>query len=93
MKLPVNYTKLTPAQRRMVRIMYIEKQDNLCMYCKETLDKEAPERIKEKPIDWNLFPSNFLQYPIHLQHCHKTGMTEGAVHNHCNAVMWQYEGR
>lgn len=24
---------------------------------------------------------------------HKTGMTEGAVHNYCNAVMWQYENR
>ena len=39
------------------------------------------------------FPQNFLQYPIHLQHNHDTGMTEGAVHNYCNAVMWQYEGR
>jgi len=93
MKLPVDYTKLTPAQRRAVRIMYIEEQDNMCMYCKESLDKPAPEKIKEKDIDWRLFPKNFLDYPIHLQHCHKTGMTEGAVHNYCNAVMWQYEGR
>lgn len=36
---------------------------------------------------------NFLQHPIHLQHNHTTGMTEGAVHNYCNAVMWQYEHR
>ena len=93
MKLPVDYTKLTPAQRRAVRIMYIEEQDNLCMYCKENLDKPAPDKIKEKDINWKLFPKNFLDYPVHLQHCHKTGMTEGAVHNYCNAVMWQYEGR
>jgi hypothetical protein len=30
---------------------------------------------------------------IHLQHCHKTNMTEGAVHAYCNAVLWQYEGK
>ena len=49
--------------------------------------------IKNKKINWKLFPPNFLKYPIHLQHCHKTGWTEGAVHAYCNAVMWQYEGR
>lgn len=34
-----------------------------------------------------------LRYPVHLQHNHDTGMTEGAVHARCNAVMWQYLGR
>ena len=49
--------------------------------------------ITNKYIDWDLFPENFLKAPIHLQHNHNTGMTEGAVHNYCNAVMWQYEHR
>ena len=93
MKLPVDYTMLSPQQRRQVRLQYIKEQDNKCMYCGESLDEPAPEKITSKPIIWKLFPPNFLQYPIHLQHCHKTGMTEGAVHNYCNAVLWQYEGR
>ncbi len=33
MELPVNYRKLTPKQRREVRLQYIEEQNNLCMYC------------------------------------------------------------
>jgi hypothetical protein len=93
MILPTDYTKLTQPQRREVRIQYIKEQDNLCMYCGETLDEIAPIRIRNKPINLDLFPKGFLQYPIHLQHCHKTNMTEGAVHSYCNAVLWQYEGR
>jgi hypothetical protein len=93
MILPVDYTKLTQPQRREVRLQYIKEQNNLCMYCGETLYEGAPERITKKPITWGLFPPGFLDHPIHLQHCHKTNMTEGAVHSYCNAVLWQYEGR
>ena len=49
--------------------------------------------ILNKKIDWSYFPENFLNYPIHLQHNHNSGLTEGADHNYCNAVMWQYEGK
>lgn len=90
-KLPIGYTKLTPSQRREVRLQYIKEQDNKCFYCGHSLDEKAPKHITDKNINWRLFPSNFLQYPIHLQHDHNTGMTEGAVHNYCNAVMWQYD--
>lgn len=93
MKLPVDYTKLTPFQRKQVREEYIKLQNNKCYYCGEDLNKKAPDRITNKPINWSLFPPNFLKYPIHLQHDHYNNMTEGAVHNYCNAVMWQYEGR
>jgi hypothetical protein len=93
MILPADYTKLTQPQRREVRLQYIKEQNNLCMYCGETLYEGAPERITKKPITWGLFPPGFLDHPIHLQHCHKTNMTEGAVHSYCNAVLWQYEGR
>ena len=50
MNLPTDYTKLKPQQRREVRIQYIKEQDNLCMYCGETLDEVAPERITKNPI-------------------------------------------
>ena len=89
--LPADYTKLNPYERRIVRLLYIEKQNHKCYYCGEDIDKLPPKRITDKPINWKLFPENFLKYPIHLQHNHNTGMTEGAVHAYCNAVMWQYE--
>lgn len=93
MKLPTDYTKLHPKQRREVREQYIKEQNNLCMYCGDDLNNPPPKHITDKPINWNLFPDGFLVHPIHLQHCHKTNMTEGAVHAYCNAVLWQYEGR
>jgi hypothetical protein len=91
--LPVNYNDIHYTERKLVRLQYIEEQNGKCYYCGEDLNKEPPDHIKMKYINWRLFPPNFLQYPIHLQHNHKTGMTEGAVHSYCNAVMWQYEGR
>ena len=91
--LPVDYTELEWWERKMVREQYIKEQDGLCMYCKNPLKYSPPVYITEKDINWDLFPPNFLKYPIHLQHNHKTGLTEGTVHAYCNAVMWQYEGR
>lgn len=91
--LPVNYNKLAPPERKAVRLQYIDLQKGKCYYCNEDLNKQPPKRIMDKSINWKLFPPNFLNYPIHLQHCHKTGMTEGTVHAYCNAVMWQYEGK
>lgn len=91
--LPIDYTKLTPQERRKVREQYIAEQNGNCFYCGEPLNKPAPTKITDKPINWKYFPDGFLNAPIHLQHDHNTGMTEGAVHNYCNAVMWQYEGR
>ena len=93
MKLPTDYKKIPIYERRLVREEYIKLQKGKCFYCGESLDKSAPKKITDKKIDWSLFPDNFLKYPIHLQHSHKTDMTEGAVHNYCNAVMWQYEGK
>jgi len=92
-KLPTDYKKIPFEERRIVRERYIELQNRKCFFCGESLDKPAPKKITDKKINWNLFPDNFLKYPIHLQHNHKTGLTEGAVHNYCNAVMWQYEGK
>lgn len=93
MRLPVDYTKLTPAERRVVREQYVREQEGNCYYCREFLGAKPPTRITNLQIDWKLFPPHFLRHPVHLQHNHDTGMTEGAVHAYCNAVLWQYEGR
>jgi hypothetical protein len=93
MKLPVVYSNLSREERIEVREKYIQIQDEKCLFCKKNIRKSPPKRITDIPIRWNLFPINFLKYPIHLQHDHKTGLTEGAVHNYCNAVMWQYYKR
>jgi hypothetical protein len=93
MKLPVDYTAIDGKQRRLVREAYIKEQDGKCMYCDEPLDGNPPEAVTNKKIDLGLFPPNFLTHPIHLQHNHDTGMTEGAVHAYCNAVLWQYHHR
>lgn len=91
--LPVEYDKLSPKERREVREQYIEEQNNLCMFCGEDLFSVPPERVTEKDVEWKLFPQGFLNAPIHLQHDHFTGLTEGAIHAYCNAVLWQYHGR
>lgn len=91
--LPVDYNKLRWTERREVREQYIKEQQWKCAHCGHSLKESAPKEITDMKINWSLFPENFLQYPIHLQHNHTTGMTEGAVHNYCNAVMWQYLNR
>jgi len=93
MKLPVNYLELSTNERRQVRNEYIKLQNNKCIFCGKSLDDLPAEKVTKKKINWELFPDNFLRYPIHLQHNHDTGMTEGAVHSYCNAVMWQYHNR
>ena len=92
-ELPIDYTKVSAKVRKAVREQYIEEQGNKCMYCDESLSERPPSHITNIPINWEFFPPFFLKAPIHLQHNHSTGMTEGAVHGYCNAVLWQYEGR
>lgn len=87
------YDSLTPKERAILRGEYIKHQKGLCMFCKASLDGLPPKSVTSLSINWRLFPKQFLKWPVHLQHCHKTGMTEGAVHANCNAVMWQYHGR
>ena len=89
-KLPAEYSKLTWQERIQVREQYIKEQEGKCFFCGNPLDKPAPKEVTSKKINWDLFPENFLKYPVHLQHDHDNDMTEGAVHNYCNAVAWQY---
>ena len=90
--LPLEYNKLDWIEKKKVREQYIKLQKNQCWFCGKNLYSKVPEFITDfyDDINWNLFPENFLKYPIHLQHNHDTGLTEGAVHAYCNAVLWQY---
>lgn len=90
--LPANYNMLTTWQRRKVREQYIEKQNGNCSYCGESLNGAAHDDVMSKPLNKRLFPESFFKYPVHLHHDHNSGMTIGAVHCHCNAVLWQYHG-
>ena len=92
MKLPVNYENLHWTQRKAVRLEYIRLQKNLCCHCGNDLAGEPCDNVVAKKVDNTLFPSGFFTYPVHLHHNHKTGMTIGAIHSRCNAVLWQYHG-
>lgn len=92
MKLPVNYDDLTPSQRRLVREEYIKIQDGKCSHCGKHLSQKASDEVMKRKINKSLFPPNFFKHPVHLHHDHDTGMTIGAIHCHCNAVLWQYYG-
>ena len=87
MKLPVNYSELTTEERREVRNEYVKLQKGKCHFCHLDLKVEPPQDLE---INEDLFPPNFFKYPVHLHHSHDSGMTIGAVHNYCNAVLWEY---
>lgn len=90
--LPVDYTKIDRSTRRLVRLQYIEEQKGLCHHCGEPLTGPPRTDIAEKPVIRQLFPPNFFDFPVHLHHSHTNGLTIGAVHAYCNAVLWQYHG-
>lgn len=90
--LPVFYDKLTWIERREVKDRYATKQGGLCYYCECNLDGAPPEEVASKPINKKLFPASFNYEGVHLHHDHQTGLTIGAVHGYCNAVLWQYHG-
>lgn len=92
MNLPVNYNELHYKKRRLVREEYIKRQDGLCYHCYRPLTGKANIEVLTMNINEELFPPNFFKYPVHLHHDHNTGMTIGAVHAYCNAVLWQYYG-
>lgn len=92
MELPVNYEACSPYERRLVREEYARIQNGLCSHCGESLNGPPSKEIIRHKVNTKLFPPNFFKWPIHLHHDHDTGMTKGAIHNYCNAVLWQYHG-
>jgi len=93
MELPVDYDKLHFREKKKVREEYVRLQNNKCWYCNGDLNRPSVIDLKKVPINVSLFPKNFFKYPVHLHHNHDNGMTIGAVHNYCNAVLWQYHGQ
>lgn len=91
-QLPVKYKSLSPKDRREVRQQYIKLQKGGCYFCKMQLADAPSNEVQSAYIDESLFPENFFDWPEHLHHCHKTGMTIGVVHPRCNAYLWQYLG-
>lgn len=92
MNLPVNYNELSIAEKKTVREEYIKRQNGKCHYCRAPLDGPPSEEAGKLPVHKFLFPRGFFNWPVHLHHNHNTGDTIGAVHCHCNAVMWEYLG-
>jgi hypothetical protein len=92
MKLPINYDSATWQERKAARLQYAELQNNLCAHCNTLLTEAPHESVTSKKINTALFPPTMFNYPVHLHHDHKSGMTIGAVHSVCNAVLWQYHG-
>lgn len=92
MKLPINYETATKWFRRKARLQYVELQEGKCAHCHESLDGPATKEVEDSYINLKLFPPGMLDNPVHLHHCHVTGMTIGAVHARCNAYLWQYRG-
>jgi len=92
MQLPVNYNELGWQELRAVREEYIKRQDGKCYYCGAALTDPPAIESASMPIHKQIFPPKFFNYPVHLHHDHETGMTIGAIHAQCNAVLWQYFG-
>lgn len=92
MELPVNYEELHWTERRVIREEYIKIQDGRCCHCGKLLSREPDRNVLQKKVNRSLFPPGFFDYPVHLHHDHNTGMTIGAIHNYCNAVLWEYHG-
>lgn len=92
MDLPINYTKTTYQERREAQNQYVVLQDSHCWFCGRPLSDKPSKKVQEATLNMLLFPVNFLQYPVHLHHDHKTHMTIGAVHSKCNGYLWQYLG-
>ena len=91
-ELPINYILANQSERRLAREEYVERQGGRCQHCGNPLSGSPTKDILDKDIDRMLFPLSFFDCPVHLHHNHATGMTIGAVHNLCNAVLWQYYG-
>lgn len=92
MTLPSNYEAMDWKERRACREEYQRIQKGICCHCGTYLAGSPSKEMMGKKINFALFPPNFFKWPIHLHHSHTDGNTIGAVHNLCNAVLWQYHG-
>lgn len=91
-KLPTKYDKLSPMEKADIRNRYIEMQGGMCWHCKRSLNKGPALHIRRMSLEGVIFPKTFFHSRVHLHHDHVTGLTIGAVHAKCNAVLWIYYG-
>jgi hypothetical protein len=94
LRLPVIYDDLSWHERKEVREEYARRQGNRCYHCQCDLDGPPPKAITDLPLDVRMFGpvKEWCRHPIHLHHNHRTGLTIGATHAYCNAVLAQYHG-
>jgi len=93
LQIPAMYDALTWYERSLVREEYIILQKGACYWCKETLLHDTSEELKASyPLDPRYWPEEFLKHPVHLHHCHRSGLTLGATHAYCNAILAMYYG-
>ena len=91
-KLPVMYDNIPAKRRYVIRNEYAKRQDGLCYYCKAPLKGKPTSSVLKKKLHLKSYPKHFFRYPVHLHHSHVTGLTIGAVHCYCNAVLWEHHG-
>lgn len=91
-QIPIMYNIASVRERRSARIEHRRQQNHKCWYCDANLDDLPPDRILDMDLGLHLFPRGFFRNREHLHHDHKTGMSVGAVHSVCNAILWQYHG-
>jgi hypothetical protein len=87
---PQNYNELSSKERRILREEYVRHQGGNCYYCNAPLNGPPAMKAAKVKITPSLYPAGFFRWPVHLHHDHDTGMTIGAVHNRCNAILWEY---
>lgn len=88
--IPAIYEDLDWKEKKAIREEYVRIQSGNCYHCGCPLSETPPQHILSKKITPRLYPPNFFKYPVHLHHSHETGLTIGAVHNYCNAILWEY---
>lgn len=89
-ELPAQYDKITREQRALVREEYARRQEGICPFCLHPLLGDPPPAVTRLPLDKMRWPAEFFKWPIHLHHNHRTGLTIGAYHARCNAVLACY---
>lgn len=87
---PEYYPSMSGKERKRCRDAYVEFQHGRCYKCDAPLSQGSA--LVEYKVTPKLYPPGFFNNPVHLHHDHKTGYTIGAVHAHCNAVLWEYDG-
>lgn len=90
--LPINYHDSHWTVRKEARLQYIKEQDGFCHHCGSLLSEPVPPQIAKYKINKRIFPKGMFDNPIHLHHDRKTGLSIGAVHAECNAILWEYYG-